>query len=58
MDSTLSSVRDEAFRRNPGETEFHQAVIEVFDSLGPVFRKHPEFVDAAVLERLCEQGKP
>ncbi|MBG6184283.1 glutamate dehydrogenase/leucine dehydrogenase [Arthrobacter sp. CAN_A214] len=42
------------FLRNPGETEFHQAVVEVFDSLGPVLRKHPEFVDAAVLERICE----
>ncbi|WP_104182288.1 NADP-specific glutamate dehydrogenase [Arthrobacter sp. B0490] len=54
MDSALSAVRDQVFRRNPGETEFHQAVLEVFDSLGPVLRKHPEFVDAAVLERLCE----
>ncbi len=54
MDSALSSVRDEVFRRNPGETEFHQAVVEVFDSLAPVLAKHPEFVDAAVLERLCE----
>ena len=54
MDSALSAVRDQVFRRNPGETEFHQAVVEVFDSLGPVLRKHPEFVDAAVLQRLCE----
>jgi glutamate dehydrogenase (NADP+) len=54
MDPALSAVRDQVFRRNPGETEFHQAVIEVFDSLGPVLLKHPEFVDAAVLERLCE----
>jgi glutamate dehydrogenase (NADP+) len=54
MDAGLATVRDEVLRRNPGETEFHQAVVEVFDSLGPVLRKHPEFVDAAVLERLCE----
>ncbi len=54
MDQTLISVRDEVFRRNPGETEFHQAVVEVFDSLEPVLRKHPEFRDAAILERICE----
>ncbi|WP_104053066.1 MULTISPECIES: NADP-specific glutamate dehydrogenase [unclassified Arthrobacter] len=54
MDPTLISVRDEVFRRNPGETEFHQAVVEVFDSLEPVLRKHPEFRDAAILERICE----
>ena len=54
MDPTLISVRDDVFRRNPGETEFHQAVIEVFDSLEPVLRKHPEFGDAAILQRICE----
>ncbi|MDN3482668.1 NADP-specific glutamate dehydrogenase [Arthrobacter sp. APC 3897] len=54
MDPTLISVRNEVFRRNPGETEFHQAVVEVFDSLEPVLRKHPEFRDAAILERICE----
>ncbi|MFJ7751403.1 NADP-specific glutamate dehydrogenase [Arthrobacter sp. NPDC097144] len=54
MEPSLVSVRDEVFRRNPGETEFHQAVLEVFDSLEPVLRKHPEFRDAAILERICE----
>ncbi|WP_069385458.1 NADP-specific glutamate dehydrogenase [Cellulosimicrobium cellulans] len=54
MDSRLQSVYDDVLRRNPGETEFHQAVREVFDSLGPVLVKHPRYVEAAVLERLCE----
>ena len=54
MDSRLQSVYDEVLRRNPGEAEFHQAVREVFDSLGPVLRKHPRYVEAAVLERVCE----
>jgi glutamate dehydrogenase (NADP+) len=54
MDPTLISVRDDVFRRNPGETEFHQAVVEVFDSLEPVLRKHPEFGEAAILQRICE----
>ncbi|UKJ63633.1 NADP-specific glutamate dehydrogenase [Cellulosimicrobium cellulans] len=54
MDSRLQSVYDDVLRRNPGEAEFHQAVREVFDSLGPVLRKHPRYVEAAVLERVCE----
>ncbi|MFD6166960.1 NADP-specific glutamate dehydrogenase [Oerskovia sp. NPDC060287] len=54
MDSRLHSVYDEVLARNPGEAEFHQAVREVFDSLGPVLQKNPQYVDAAVLERICE----
>ncbi|MBG0738143.1 NADP-specific glutamate dehydrogenase [Paeniglutamicibacter antarcticus] len=54
MDTRLEAIRNQVLARNPGEDEFHQAVIEVFESLGPVLDKHPEFLDAAVLERLCE----
>ncbi len=54
MDSALEPVFAQVLRRNPGEVEFHQAVREVFDSLGPVIAKHPQYADAAVLERLCE----
>lgn len=54
MDSRLHAVRDQVFARNPGETEFHQAVVEVFESLAPVLDKHPEFAEAAILQRICE----
>ena len=54
MDAHLLSVRDEVFRRNPGEVEFHQAVNEVFESLEPVSRKHPHYAGAAILQRICE----
>ncbi|GAA1336864.1 NADP-specific glutamate dehydrogenase [Arthrobacter roseus] len=54
MDAHLLEVRDEVFQRNPGETEFHQAVNEVFESLDPVTRKHPQYADAAILQRICE----
>jgi glutamate dehydrogenase (NADP+) len=50
----LVPVVEEVLRRNPGETEFHQAVHEVVASLGPVMDAHPEYAQAAVLERLCE----
>lgn len=54
MDRSLEPVFEQVLRRNPGELEFHQAVREVFDTLGPVVRRYPEYADAAVLERLCE----
>jgi len=50
----LIPVFDEVVARNPGETEFHQAVREVLESLGPVVAKHPEYADAEVIRRLCE----
>ena len=50
----LQSIYELVLRRNPGETEFHQAVREVLESLGPVMAKHPEYVEARVIERICE----
>ncbi|MDF0529793.1 NADP-specific glutamate dehydrogenase [Tsukamurella sp. 8F] len=50
----LAEIYDEVLQRNPGETEFHQAAGEVLDSLEPVVVKHPEYVDAAVIRRMCE----
>jgi len=40
--------------RNPGEPEFHQAVREVLESIGPAVDKHPEYADAKIVERICE----
>ena len=54
MRAHLQSVKETVLLRNPGETEFHQAVNEVFETLEPVSRKHPQFVEAAILQRLCE----
>ncbi|MBB3041827.1 NADP-specific glutamate dehydrogenase [Nocardioides sp. LMS-CY] len=54
LDEKLQDVYDELLRRNPGEREFHQAAHEVLDSLGPVIAKHPQYVDAAIIPRLCE----
>jgi glutamate dehydrogenase (NADP+) len=54
MKDQLETVLTQVLQRNPGEREFHQAVREVFESLEPVLRKNPRYVDAAVLGRLCE----
>jgi glutamate dehydrogenase (NADP+) len=48
------AVYEQVLKRNPGESEFHQAVKEVLDSLGPVLEKHPEFVDYKILDRIVE----
>ena len=45
---------DIVLSRNPGEHEFHQAVAEVLECLGPVVRRHPEYLHEAVIERICE----
>ncbi|MBD3402395.1 NADP-specific glutamate dehydrogenase [candidate division GN15 bacterium] len=40
--------------KNPAEPEFHQAVLEVAESLALVLDKHPEYRKAKVLERIIE----
>jgi glutamate dehydrogenase (NADP+) len=50
----LQPVYADVLRRNQGEVEFHQAVHEVLESLSPVVRKHPEYVEASIIERICE----
>jgi glutamate dehydrogenase (NADP+) len=50
----LESIFAAVVQRNPGEAEFHQAVREVLDSVGPALEKHPEYADAKIIERICE----
>ena len=40
--------------KNPAEPEFHQAVLEVLESLRPVLDRHPEYREAKILERITE----
>jgi glutamate dehydrogenase (NADP+) len=54
LDEKIEPLYDEVVRRNPGEAEFHQAVHEVLEALGPVLVKHPEFLRHNVVARLCE----
>jgi len=54
MSEYLSSLLAEVKARNPGEPEFHQAVHEVTESLGPVLDRHPEYRHAKILERMVE----
>src|SRR5690606_36821677 len=54
LDEKLQPIFQDVLRRNPGETEFHQAVHEVLETLGPVLVKYPEFVDKKIIQRICE----
>ena len=50
----VSNVYDTVVKRNPHEPEFLQAVKEIFDSLVPVFAKHPHYMKNGILERISE----
>ncbi len=54
VSTTLQTICDEVFARNPGEVEFHQAVREVLDCLGPVLARYPEFAQNKIIRRICE----
>ena len=51
---TLQVIYDEVVARNPGEAEFHQAVQEVLECLGPVLARYPEFGRNRIIRRICE----
>ena len=50
----LNDLLNEVKKRNPGEPEFHQAVMEMFESLELVIDAHPEYITSGVLDRLVE----
>ncbi|WP_316572231.1 NADP-specific glutamate dehydrogenase [Neobacillus sp. YIM B06451] len=50
----VNEVFETVIARNPFESEFHQAAKEIFDSLIPVFIKHPHYIDQNILERMVE----
>lgn len=52
--SHVENVLKKIKQTNPGQPEFIQAVTEVLEAMGPVIKKHPEYVESAILERLVE----
>ncbi len=53
----LKRVMDSVTKRNPGETEFFQAVSEVLESLEPVIERHPEYEKMGIIERITEPDR-
>jgi glutamate dehydrogenase (NADP+) len=54
LEEKIESIYQQVKARNPGEEEFHQAVKEVLESLGPVLVKYPEFAERKIIELICE----
>ncbi|MBE3097519.1 MAG: NADP-specific glutamate dehydrogenase [Planctomycetes bacterium] len=50
----VDRVMETVIARNPGETEFHQAVREVAESVACVIDKNPPFAKMKILERIVE----
>ncbi|MEO6809244.1 MAG: NADP-specific glutamate dehydrogenase [Isosphaeraceae bacterium] len=50
----VEEIYRQVVQRNPGESEFHQAVKEVIDTLVPVLRLYPQYADHKIIERICE----
>ena len=50
----LKKVIADVVKRNPGESEFHQTVTEVLESLEPVLEKSPEFIEKGVIDLMVE----
>ena len=44
----------ELIRKNPGESEFHQAVREVVESVAPMIMAYPYMLEQKVMERIVE----
>ena len=55
--SVINDVIAKVKQQDPNEPEFHQAVHEVMETLEPTVKKHPEFVKAAIYERIVEPDR-
>ncbi len=53
----VSSFMEGLIRRNPGESEFHQAVLEFVETVMPFVLDNPKYRDHQVLERITEPDR-
>jgi glutamate dehydrogenase (NADP+) len=54
MSASVAEFMERVMERNPGQREFHQAVLEVVESLWPVIQQYPEYRSGRILERIVE----
>ncbi len=54
MQEKIEKFMNEVKAANPGEKEFHQAVLEVAEKLIPFIEENPQYKEAKILERLVE----
>jgi len=50
----LEDLFEQVKRRDPHETEFHQAIKMLFDSLEPVLQNDPIYMERGILDQLIE----
>ena len=53
--SVIKDIYEKVKSRDPEQPEFHQAVLEVLESLEPVLEAHPEFT--SIVERVVEPDR-
>jgi len=54
VEAKVKEFMEKVIEKNPGESEFHQAVEEVVRSLMPFLGKNPKYQKARILERMVE----
>ncbi len=54
MEAKVRKFMDEVIAKNPGEKEFHQAVMEVAEKLIPFIDVNPKYAHGKILERMVE----
>ncbi|MBW1678289.1 MAG: NADP-specific glutamate dehydrogenase [Deltaproteobacteria bacterium] len=54
MSKTIEEFMKKIVEKNPGESEFHQAVQEVAESIMPFIEENPKYKESKVLERMAE----
>ncbi|MBI5359149.1 MAG: NADP-specific glutamate dehydrogenase [Planctomycetes bacterium] len=54
VQNNVSEFMEKLIAKNPGETEFHQAVFEVYNSVMGFVDKNPKYKKARILERIAE----
>ncbi|MFW9919562.1 MAG: NADP-specific glutamate dehydrogenase [Candidatus Thorarchaeota archaeon] len=54
MDSYIESVYEKVVEKDPDQKVFHQAALEVLETLEPAIKKYPIYKEKAILERITE----
>lgn len=54
MSEFVDAIMEHVKAKNPAQPEFHQAVLEVVESLEPVIQRNPHYRKAKILERILE----
>ena len=53
----VDSIMSNLVKRHPGETEYHQAVREVLESIEEVYNENPQYKSANIVERIIEPDR-